>query len=251
MLISLHFFAFQYLDEYYEKTTAVVTDQLKTWLKNANGDIEKEIKVWDRWIDIWSQFTLESFLESNIDVIRAKISKVNRQDLDEETLGDLLPWSDDAVRGYSVSTYTEQLDQSLVQYLRDQLGQWWSKNMHTLVGGMHSLPEAFFGSDGLDKVKDIEFKKQVSKISYGSVPSEPNKDFVEVTCYPNDTESDSTYTARVCSRTRQSAAVKPNMQGRFDSLGVSFRHCTLNDFRPLCNQLKLIKRVTVPWLPLK
>ena len=186
----------QNIDEYYEKTTGVVTDQLKTWLTNANGDIEKEICEWDRWIDIWSQFTLESFLESNIGVIRAKFSDLERQDLDEETLGNLLPWSNDAVRGYSVSTYTEQLDQSLVQYLRDQLGQWWSENMHTLVGGMHSLPEAFFGSDKLDAAEDIAFKKQVSKITYSSVPSQPNDDFVKVTCYPNDTESESTYTAR-------------------------------------------------------
>ena len=165
-------------------------------MKNANGDIEKEIEEWDQWIDIWSQFTLESFLEGHIDVIRAKISDAGRQDLDEETLGNLLPWSDDAVRGYSVSTYTEQLDQSLVQYLRIQLGQWWSKNMHALVGGMHSLPEAFFGSNKLE-AEDIAFKKQVSKISYLSVPSLPNDDFVEATCYPNDNKSESTYTARV------------------------------------------------------
>ena len=156
--------------------------------------------MWDRWIDIWSQFTLESFLESNIDVIRAKISVEKRLGLDEKTLGNLLPWSNDAVRGFSVSSYTEQLDQSLVQYLRDQLGMWWSENMHTLVGGMHSLPEKFVG----EGVPDISFKKQVSKISYFSSLSKPNEDFVKVTCYANDKEQlESNYKARVSSSRRE------------------------------------------------
>ena len=98
------------------------------WLENANGDFDLEIAVWDRWIDIWSQFTLESFLESSIDVIRAKISKADRADLNEKKLSNLLPWSNDALRGFSVFSYTEPLDQSLVQYVRDQLGKWTSAN---------------------------------------------------------------------------------------------------------------------------
>lgn len=35
------------------------------------------------------------------------------------------------------------LPQSLVQYLRDQLGQRWAPNMHRIVGGTPLLPEAF------------------------------------------------------------------------------------------------------------
>lgn len=190
-------FLYEYLDKYYEETTTVVTDQLVKWLEKANEDVDKEIQVWDRWIDIWNQFTLESFLESNIDVIRAKIPEADRADLNEEKLSNLLPWSNDALRGYSVFSYTEQLDQSLVQYLRDQLGQWWSANMHTLVGGMHSLPNAFFGPNSLD-ANDVAYKKQVSKISYASEFSQPNNDFVKITCYPNDIElPESTYTVRV------------------------------------------------------
>ena len=195
-MIFTDIFIISILDQYYEQTTSVVTDQLIKWLDKTNGDIDLEIEVWDRWIDIWSQFTLESFLESNIGVIRAKISEANREDLDEETLGNLLPWSNDAVRGYSVFSYTEQLDQSLVQYLRDQLGKWWSVTMHTLVGGMHSLPEAFFGSDGLDDT-DVAYNKQVSKISYYSLPCKPNCDYVEVTCYSHSIEPECTYKARV------------------------------------------------------
>ena len=153
--------------------------------------MDQEIEEWDRWIDIWSQFTLESFLESNIDVIKAKIPAEDQEDLDVTTLGKLLPWSNDAVRGFSVSSYTEQLDQSLVQYLRDQLGKWWSPDMHTLQGGMHSLPEAFFNSESSPLcLEHVAFKRHVSKIAYKSCPSSPLLDHVEVSCYPIQSETE-------------------------------------------------------------
>ena len=153
--------------------------------------MDQEIEEWDQWIDIWSQFTLESFLESNIDVIKAKIPAKDQEDLDVTTLGKLLPWSNDAVRGFSVSSYTEQLDQSLVQYLRDQLGKWWSPYMHTLQGGMHSLPEAFFNSESSPLcLEHVAFKRHVSKVAYKSCPSSPLLDYVEVSCYPIQSETE-------------------------------------------------------------
>ena len=194
-----------YLDEYYKKTTAVVTDHLIQRLKKATT-VEQEIKEWDHWIDIWSQFTLESFLESNIGVIKAKIPPEDHKEV--ERLGSLLPWSNDAVRGFSVSSYTEQLDQSLVQYLRDQLGKWWSENMHTLKGGMHSLPEAFFNNTELSPLllEDVAFKRQVSKIAYKSYPSSPLLDYVEVSCYPIQSETEPcTFKGRVSSIETESA----------------------------------------------
>ena len=155
--------------------------------------MEDEIVKWGEWIDTWSQFTLESFLESNIGVIKAKIP--DNTEIDLKKLARLLPWSNDALRGYSVSSYTEQLDQSLVQYLRDQLGKWWSKDMHTLVGGMHSLPRAFFRDGGLSD-EDISYHKQVSKISYHPAPDQHNREYVEVHCYPYKKDP-VLYTARV------------------------------------------------------
>ena len=158
-------------------------------------DLYDEIAVWDDWINIWSQFTLESFLEGNIDVIKAKVPVDDQKDLDLTTLSNLLPWSSDAMRGYSVSSYTVQLDISLVQYLRDQLGHWWSENMHTLVGGMQALPKALY-----QHLKDdIVFQRQVSKISYHSsmVNNEPGQDRVVVTCYGDGKQSEVKYTANV------------------------------------------------------
>lgn len=201
-----------YLDEYYNQTTAVVTDHLIQRLKKATT-VDQEIKVWDHWINIWSQFTLESFLESNIDVIKAKIPAEDQKDLKVTTLGNLLPWSNDAVRGFSVSSYTEQLDQSLVQYLRDQLGKWWSQNMHTLKGGMHSLPEAFFKSELSPLLlEDVAFNRQVSKIAYKSCPSSPLFDYVEVSCYPIQSKTEPcTFKGRVSSIETESPSALRNI----------------------------------------
>ncbi|XP_028414023.1 L-amino-acid oxidase-like [Dendronephthya gigantea] len=198
------------IDDYYSKTTGVVTDQLIAWL-NKTTTIDEEIAVWDRWIDIWSQFTLESFLESNVKVILAKLESEdedgcdNLDSLDVDMLENLLPWSDDAVRGYSVFSYTEQLDQSLVQYLRDQLGNWWSRDMHTLVGGMHSLAEAFFSSKRSKPLisDDLKHNQQVCKISYFSSPCDPSKDCVIVTCYASGKDPETTYKARAVMLTTQ------------------------------------------------
>ncbi|CAB4042853.1 Hypothetical predicted protein, partial [Paramuricea clavata] len=114
--------------KYYDATTKIVTDQLKTWLSNAT-DIDQEIKV-----------PVES-----------------RLDLDVDTLAKLLPWSNDAVRGH-----------------------WWSADMHCLVGD------------------DLVNHAQAFKFSYFSVPWRPDDDFVEVSCYANNGQSqpDKTYTAR-------------------------------------------------------
>ena len=82
--------------------------------------------------------------------------------LDE--LDKLLPWPDAAVTAYSVFSYTVALDQSLVEYLREQMGQWWSPNMHRIEGGMSRLPEAF--AAGLKDNITLNFT--VSEIVYDS-----------------------------------------------------------------------------------
>ena len=45
---------------------------------------------------------MENFLESTIDVIKAKVSIQEQEDLDLIKLESLLPWSSDAVQGFSV-----------------------------------------------------------------------------------------------------------------------------------------------------
>jgi hypothetical protein len=165
---------------------------------NNTTTIDEEIKVWEKWINIWSQFTLESFLKSNIDVIKAKVPEKSRRDLDMATLAKLLPWSNDAVRGYSVFTFIPFLDNYFVQYLRVHLDHYFSPDMHCLVGGMHSLADGFFSDDVLN-TEDLVKHAQAFKFSYYSVPCRPNDDWVKVSCYAKSDQSipDNTYTARV------------------------------------------------------
>ena len=89
-----------------------------------------------------------------------------------EQLKKYLPWPEAAITAYSVFSYTEQLDQSLVQYLRDQLGQLWSSDMHCIKGGMFLLPEAFTKKDNGGWNPDvflhdkIHFNRTVKEIIY-------------------------------------------------------------------------------------
>ena len=164
-------------------------------IRKHKGKIAEEIKVWNDWINTWSQFTLESFLLSTYDVIMAMVPDWEDPS-DPDILKKLLPWHNDALRGFSVFTYTETLDQSLVQYLRDDMGKWWSDNMHSLEGGLHSLADAFLHTDKLNE-NDLEYNAQVFKIKYSSSSSSPN-DMVEVSCYANDYyPEEHKYTAKV------------------------------------------------------
>ena len=164
-----------------------MTDQLQRWLKVAGDDRTEQAKAWDHWIDIWSQFSLDSFLQSSYEAIMTKVPEKDQVGL--EGLMDLLPWPQEAVRAYSVFSYTEQLDQSLVQYLRDQLGQWWSPDMHRIKGGMFLLPEAFtkpneYGwNENVHIYNRIHFNRRVNDIVYQYDSSNPNNNKVQVKGY--------------------------------------------------------------------
>ena len=118
--------------------------------------------VWDKWIDNWSRFPLNGYLRSTAEEVRNKLDKDYQSDIEWEDLDKLIPWPEEAITAYSVYNYTEQLDQCLVQYLRDELGKWWSNNMHHIEGGMSKLPESFY-----DLLKEnIQFNVTVNAIEY-------------------------------------------------------------------------------------
>ncbi|XP_046860985.1 uncharacterized protein LOC124454225 [Xenia sp. Carnegie-2017] len=79
------------IGKYYDETTSVVSDQIYTWLSKANS-VDDQVNAWDRWIKIWSRFTVENFLESTINVIKAKVSIQEQEDLDLIKLESLLPF---------------------------------------------------------------------------------------------------------------------------------------------------------------
>ncbi|XP_015754348.1 PREDICTED: L-amino-acid oxidase-like [Acropora digitifera] len=137
-------------DAYYDRTTKVVTDELRT---------EKQLIAFE--------------------TIHKQLKDVKKY----------LPWPNSAVTAYSVFFYTEQLDQSLVQYLRDQLGRWWSDKMHCIKDGMYQLPEAFTKRNRYGWNEDVWLQKKiklnhtVKKIKYTFDWDEPSKNCVKVMAY--------------------------------------------------------------------
>ena len=153
----------------------MVTDQLLDLLKDPSIE---ECEAWKQWIDVWSQFPLDGFLQSTYEAVKTKFEeKVLEENhgiplTSLQELKKYLPWPDAAITAYSVFNYTQQLDQSLVQYLREPLGQWWSPEMHCIKGGMSLLPEAFTKEDNGGWNPDvflhdkIHFNRTVKEISY-------------------------------------------------------------------------------------
>ena len=140
-----------------------------------SNDEEEQAYAWRDWIAVWCKFSLSGFLQSSLSAIK-EIIQDDRFKCGLEPLQELLPWPEAAIRGYSVYTYTEQLDQSLVQYLRDQMGDWWSNNMHHIKGGMSQLPEKFAeAATGEDHPFDIIFNVTVDEIEFDSPEDDLHK----------------------------------------------------------------------------
>ena len=126
----------------------------------------------------WSKFSMISFLQSTRDTV-LQLLDVDHQlsSEDSEKLSKLIPWPEAAMKAYSVYSYTETLDQSLVQYLRDQLAKWWSNSMHHIEGGTAMLSEAFikrrelpnWKSGSIHLKEKIMFDATVDEIEYGAV----------------------------------------------------------------------------------
>ena len=157
------------VDEYYSHTTGVVVDQLRCRLAGVDNRQEQSL-IWKNWIDTWCHFSLISFLTSTHAGIVAHIPQ-NANGPELNKLGYLLPWPQAAITAYTQYSYTEQLDQSLVQYLRDQMGEWWSEDMHRFDGGMSELPNTFEKENkqkGAKNCWDIVKNFTVNKITYSS-----------------------------------------------------------------------------------
>ena len=139
----------------------IVINQLSVLLAGVK-EVEKIAAVWNEWVEAWSQFPLIGFLRSTKDTVVEQLPPNFRMGLDK--LDHLLPWPEPALVAYEAFTYTQSLDASIVHYLREMMGQWWSPKMHHIDGGMSRLPEEF-----KEKLTDnIIFKFKVTKIEYDS-----------------------------------------------------------------------------------
>lgn len=134
---------------------------------------------WTWWVDRWSRFSAMEFLTSSYEAIIAKLRipttviGPSPEDL-LKPLNDLLPWPRQAIVGFLAYNYTPGLSTSLVELLRDDLGEWWHTPMHTLKGGLSTLPWAFTKNDtGVQLGEYIDFGMFVTKVSYTN-PNDPN-----------------------------------------------------------------------------
>ena len=131
---------FPFIDTYYELTTNIVVDQLRVLLADAISSIERAT-IWSEWVDTWSHFPVDGFLHSTKEAVMYQIPAKFQIGLDK--LGELLPWPEAAVTAYAVFSYLPAMDTSLVEFLRETMGHWWSPNMHTIKGGMSKFTKAF------------------------------------------------------------------------------------------------------------
>ena len=150
--------------------------QLYNSIKTNGGDTAQ---AWSNWVDKWARFSFNNFVTSTVTQIRLKLQQTPSvyTKEDEETLkqlGDLLPWPIEAVVAYTTFSYTEDMDQSLVELLRDDIGQWWKSPMHTFTEGLQMLPWSFlkseknggFEGDDMDLSKCVVFGAAVHTINY-------------------------------------------------------------------------------------
>jgi monoamine oxidase len=149
------------IDTYYELTTNIIIDQLRVLLVDVINQ-SKRSAIWNEWVETWCRFPLDGFLQSTKEAIVEQIPIEFRIGLDE--LDKFLPWPDAAITAYSVFSYTVALDQSLVEYLREQMGHWWSPHMHHIQGGMSELPKAF----AAELEENITLNFTVTEIIYDS-----------------------------------------------------------------------------------
>ena len=148
-------------DTYFELTANVMMDQLRILLAGVVSPVQRSA-IWDEWVETWSQFPLDGFLHSTKETIAQKVPADFRIGLDR--LDELLPWPEAAVTAYEVFSYTIAMDTSIVEFLRELLGHWWTPNMHTIEGGMSNLPVAF-----VSKLREqITYNFTVTEIDYES-----------------------------------------------------------------------------------
>lgn len=154
-------------ETYYDRTTKFVTNLLRRRLHNKG--LKAQAKQWNIWTKNWCQFSFESFLRSTVKGIKSQLEPNYLTPEESKYLDGLsqyIPWPDQAINAYTVFTYTSNLDVSLVSMLQEDMGHWWSNDMHSLKGGLSALPIAFADPTKGDMEKDIVYNRTVTKVEY-------------------------------------------------------------------------------------
>ncbi|XP_071123564.1 L-amino-acid oxidase-like [Mytilus edulis] len=146
-----------------------ILDLYKLTFEPVKADLQNLCKEngphtgWQKWVEKWSKLSVNYFLRTKSE--------------DDENI--YRPWPEIAIRGYQIGTYSPAFDTSLVEHLRDELGQWWTKLLETPIDGMETIAKHFikphqFESKAIDLSKKIIFGVQITKVR------KTKKDGVEV-----------------------------------------------------------------------
>ncbi|XP_063400156.1 putative L-amino-acid oxidase YobN [Mytilus trossulus] len=109
---------------------------------------------WNKWVEKWSKLSVNDFLRSRIG---AEPSCIYR------------PWPEIAIRGYQIGSYSPAFNTSLVEFLRDDLGKWWTHLLKTPVDGMDTIAKHFikphtFELKTIDLSRNISYGVRINKI---------------------------------------------------------------------------------------
>ena len=121
-------------------TTGVIVDILLDRMTKAKTRTD-QAEAWDQWIQDWYHFGLDIFLRSKYELLIQSIQHATEGEL--EPLKTLLPWPEAAIKAFSVFNCVDQMEESLVEYLREDLGKYFAPDMHHIRGGMSKLPNSF------------------------------------------------------------------------------------------------------------
>jgi monoamine oxidase len=117
--------------ELWDATKREVVDDFQTRMAEAEAGGEDKSLVWKEWVTKWSTMSVKTFLRQ------------------KSTYSELRPWSEAAIEAFEITTSLTLLDASLAEILREDMGEWWTDNMHQIKGGMDALSNAFLS----EKVK--------------------------------------------------------------------------------------------------
>ncbi|XP_071102850.1 putative L-amino-acid oxidase YobN isoform X1 [Haliotis cracherodii] len=127
------------INDYFDSTVAPVYAELRR---------DPSPKGWARWVKKWSQFSVLEFLKS--DTYQSPADKYK-----------LRPWPQKAIEAYTVRNYIPLVNASLVEYLRELLGQWWKDPLYTPTGGMEEIAKAFMRKNTTGWNPDVDLSKDI------------------------------------------------------------------------------------------
>ena len=168
-------------DTYYNATIMPVANQIRVHADSKDA--------WQEWMIRWCKFSLVGFLRSDLKAILEMVGAEFKSEL--QSLSDLLPWPEMAITAYTVYNYTgdREIDASLANSLREDLGLYWMDPMHTIEGGLSTIPWAFIAKNQygwnteVDLSKHVKFGLTVTDIEYDIEDTHTKQKSVKVICY--------------------------------------------------------------------